>query len=74
MLEVAFREDDCRIRCGDAPQNFAILRRIALNLLKGDTNTKLGIANKRLKAGWDVSYLSEPALGPVKSRNFMRLS
>ncbi len=58
VLDVAFREDDCRIRCGDAPQNFAILRRIALNLLKGDSNTKLGIANKRLKAGWDVSYLS----------------
>lgn len=58
VLDVAFREDDCRIRCGDAPHNFAILRRIALNLLKGDTKTKLGIANKRLKAGWDVSYLS----------------
>ena len=59
VLDVAFGEDDCRIRCGDAPQNFAILRRIALNLLKGDTRTKLGIANKRLKAGWDVSYLSQ---------------
>lgn len=59
VLDVAFREDDCRIRCGEAPQNFAILRRIALNLLKGDTRTKLGIANKRLKAGWDVSYLSK---------------
>lgn len=58
VLDVAFGEDDCRIRCGDAPQNFAILRRIALNLLKGDTKTKLGIANKRLKAGWDVAYLS----------------
>ena len=57
VLDVAFREDDCRIRCGDAAQNFAILRRIALNLLKGDTKSKLGIANKRLKAGWDVSYL-----------------
>lgn len=51
VLDVAFREDECRIRCGNAPQNFAILRRIALNLLKGDTNTRLGIANKRLKAG-----------------------
>lgn len=59
VLDVAFREDDCRIRTGDAPQNFAILRRIALNLLKGDSKTKLGIANKRLKAGWDVSYLSQ---------------
>ena len=59
VLDVAFREDDCRIRCGDAPHNFAILRRIALNLLKGDTKTKLGIANKRLKAGWDVSCLGQ---------------
>lgn len=59
VLDVAFREDDCRIRCGDAAQNFAVLRRIALNLLKGDTKTKLGIANKRLKAGWDVSYLGK---------------
>ncbi len=56
MLDVAFQEDDCRIRCGDAAQNFAILRRIALNV--GDTNTKLGIAYKRLKAGWDVFCLS----------------
>ena len=59
VLDVAFGEDDCCIRCGDAPHNFAILRRIALNLLKGDTKTKLGIANKRLKAGWDVAYLSQ---------------
>jgi predicted transposase YbfD/YdcC len=59
VLDVAFREDDCRIRCGDAAQNFAILRRIALNTLKRDTKTKLGIANKRLKAGWDVAYLAK---------------
>jgi predicted transposase YbfD/YdcC len=59
VLDVAFREDDCRIRVGEAAQNFAILRRIALNLLKKDTSTKLGIANKRLKAGWNVDYLAK---------------
>lgn len=59
VLDVVFREDDCRIRCGDAPHHFAILRRIALNLLKGYTKTKLGIADRRLKAGRDVSYLSQ---------------
>jgi len=58
VLDVAFREDDCRIRIGEAAQNFAILRRIALNLLKSDTTTKLGVANKRLKAGWNVDYLA----------------
>ncbi|MBC7860164.1 MAG: ISAs1 family transposase [Burkholderiaceae bacterium] len=59
VLDVAFREDDCRIRVGEAAQNFAILRRIALNLLKRDKSTKLGIANKRLKAGWNVDYLGK---------------
>lgn len=51
VLDVAFREDDCRIRIGDVAQNLAILRRIALNRLKSDTTVKLGVANKRLKAG-----------------------
>lgn len=59
VLDVAFREDDCRIRIGEAPQNFAVLRRIALNLLKNDKTTKLGVANKRLKAGWNVDYLGK---------------
>jgi hypothetical protein len=58
VLDVAVREDDRRIRCGEAAQNFAILRRIALNLLKGGTRTRLGIANQRLKPG-DVPYLSK---------------
>ncbi len=57
VLDVAFREDDSRIRTGHAAENMAIVRRIALNLLKQDTSVKLGIANKRLKAGWDESYL-----------------
>jgi predicted transposase YbfD/YdcC len=59
VLDVAFREDDCRIRVGDAAQNFAILRRIALNLLKKEKTTKLGINAKRLKAGWNVDYLGK---------------
>jgi predicted transposase YbfD/YdcC len=57
VLDIAFDEDDCRIRTGDGAQNFAILRRIALNLLKQDRSTKMGIANKRLKAAWDTAYL-----------------
>lgn len=58
VLDVAFREDDCRIRCGDAAHNFAILRRIALNALKNDKSTKIGVAAKRRKAGWGTDYLS----------------
>jgi predicted transposase YbfD/YdcC len=57
-LDVSFREDDCRIRTGHAPENFAVLRHIALNLLKNDTRCKRGIKTKRLKAGWDNDYLT----------------
>lgn len=59
VLDVAFREDDCRIRFGEGTQNFAILRRIALNLLKNEKSTKVGIATKRLKAGWSADYLAK---------------
>jgi hypothetical protein len=57
VLDLAFREDDRRIRKGDAPQNFAGLRHIALHLLKQDTPVQPGIKSKRLKAGWDHDAL-----------------
>lgn len=58
-LDVAFEEDNSRIRKGFADQNFALLRRIALNLLKNDTTSKLGIKSKRIIAGWDDRFLSQ---------------
>ena len=58
-LDVAFEEDNSRIRKGFADQNFALLRRIALNLLKIDTTSKLGIKSKRIIAGWDEKYLAQ---------------
>lgn len=57
VLDVVFKEDDCRIRVGDGAENFAILRRIALNILKQDTTVKAGVAARRKKAGWDGEYL-----------------
>ncbi len=57
VLDVAFREDESRIRMGHAAENMGIVRRIALNLLKHDRSVKLGVANKRLKAGWNENYL-----------------
>ena len=56
-LDVAFDEDHCRIRLDNAAHNVAILRHIALNLLKHETSTKVGVKTKRRRAGWDESYL-----------------
>ena len=56
-LDVTFHEDLSRIRKGAGPQNFAVLRHIALNLLKQEKSAKIGLKGKRLKAGWDEAYL-----------------
>ena len=56
-LDINFREDDCRIRQGHAAENFARLSRIALNLLKAQTQHKVGIKTKRLCCGWSHDYL-----------------
>jgi predicted transposase YbfD/YdcC len=63
VLDVAFREDDSRIRLGHGPENFAVWRHLALNRLRQDTSPKLGIHNKRLKAGWDDAYLANLVFG-----------
>jgi predicted transposase YbfD/YdcC len=57
VLDIAFRQDDSRIRIGQAPENFAVLRRIALNLLPAEKTVKLGTKAQRLKAAWSEDYL-----------------
>jgi predicted transposase YbfD/YdcC len=57
VLDVAFREDDSRVRTDHAPENLGILRRIALNLLKQEITLKVGVKAKRKAAGWDEAYL-----------------
>lgn len=57
VLDMAFDEDRCRIRRGHAPDNFALLRKIALNLLRLETSCKKGLERKRRLAGWDDAYL-----------------
>ena len=59
VLDMAFREDESRVRKDHGDENLAVLRHIALNLLRQDTRTRLGIHGKRLKAGWDTAYLSQ---------------
>lgn len=63
VLDIAFREDDCRLRKGNGAQNFAVLRHIALNLLKQESTCQCGIKTKRLKAGWNLDYLSKVLAG-----------
>ncbi len=57
VLDIAFREDESRVRKDHAPENLSVLRHIALNLLKQDLSKKLGIKNKRLVAAWNNDYL-----------------
>lgn len=59
ILDIAFREDESRIREKKGAENFAILRRMALNLLKQEQSVKKGIKAKRLRAGWDNDYFKK---------------
>jgi predicted transposase YbfD/YdcC len=57
VLDVAFREDESRVRGGQGAETLAVLRHLALNLLRRQRTAKVGIKAKRLKAAWDVTYL-----------------
>ena len=66
-LDISFREDECRVRDPVARENLAVLRHIALSRLKND-DTKLGIQNKRLRAGWNEDYLTKLLFESPKSK------
>jgi hypothetical protein len=57
VLDVALNEDRSRVRKDRAPENLAVLRHIALNLLKQEKTAKGGIHTKQLQAGWKEEYL-----------------
>lgn len=57
VLDIAFREDESRVRVGNSAQNLAVLRHIALNLFRQEPTAKCGIKARRLKAGWSDQYL-----------------
>jgi predicted transposase YbfD/YdcC len=57
VLDMAFREDQLRVRLNHAAENAAVLRHIALNLLKQESTAKCGIAAKQKMCGWDHDYL-----------------
>ena len=57
-LDVVFKEDKNAVRKDFAPQNLAVLRRIALNILKKDTSIKKSLKIKRFKAALNLDYLT----------------
>ena len=59
VLDVAFGEDQSRIRSGYAAENIAAIRKIANNALKQCTSRKGGVKTKRLQAGWDDRFMEE---------------
>ena len=56
-LDIAFSEDQSRMRKGYAAENMSILRHMCLNMLKQENTCKVGIKGKRKKCGWDHEYL-----------------
>lgn len=62
VLDVVFREDDCRSRSGYSPENFSMLRQFALNLIKKEPSDK-SVRRKVNIAGWDEHFLLEILIG-----------
>ena len=63
VLDMSFREDESRMCAAQGPQNFAVLRHIALNLLQREPHHKRGIKARRKRAGWDRQYLLQVLRG-----------
>ena len=57
VLDLAFHADSSRVRTDHAPENLAIIRHLALNLLRRDPTRRLGLKNSRFKAALNDSYL-----------------
>jgi predicted transposase YbfD/YdcC len=63
ILDITFREDDSRIRRGNGAENYAVLRHIALNLLKRESSAERSLRAKRKQAAWDDEYLLKVITG-----------
>jgi predicted transposase YbfD/YdcC len=67
VLDLVFREDDCRISVGNGAENLAVLRHIALNLLRHDRSSKQSLKQKRFRAALDTAYLHKLLGGSAAS-------
>lgn len=68
-LDIAFDEDRCRVRKDHGPENLAVLRHLALNLLKHEKTCHRSIQGKRLLAGWKNDYLLKVLAGLAQLGN-----
>jgi predicted transposase YbfD/YdcC len=59
VMDMAFREDECRVRTGHAAENLGIIRHLALNLLRKGPTQRVGIKGRRLMAAMDDDYMME---------------
>ena len=59
VLDVAFKEDNSRIRKDNAPANFAVLRHMAVNIIGQNKSRKLSVRSKRFLASLDEEYSNE---------------
>lgn len=57
VLDVVFADDSSRVRIDHSAHNLAIIRHIVLNMLRQETSVKTSLRQKRLRAGWDDTYL-----------------
>lgn len=64
VLDMVFREDESRMRMGNSPENFAILRRMALNLVRRDASSKRSLKGRRKICGWNNQYLENLLFAP----------
>ena len=55
-LDITFNEDKSKIRAGHGPENFSLLKKCVLNLLKMDNTKKESINQKRKEAAYSVDY------------------
>jgi predicted transposase YbfD/YdcC len=58
VLDVTFREDTSRVRERNAARNLALLRKVALNLVRTDSTLKASLKGKRKYAGWDDRFMA----------------
>lgn len=67
VLDVTFREDECRVRDRMAAQNLALLRKISINLVRQHHNSKASLKGRRKMAAWDDKYMQQVISGKFRA-------